>query len=68
MQQYNIKQIFSQPYKPTSQGTIERFNQTLKKKIFKFMTLYSDTTHIFVDIVNNNHEQIMMIFFIYFGL
>jgi hypothetical protein len=47
MNEYDIKQIFSQPYKPQSQGSIERFNGTLKRKLFKFMTLYR--TKIWVD-------------------
>ena len=47
MKDNNIKQIFSLPYKPTSQGVIERFNGTLKRMIFKHMTLYK--TKIWVD-------------------
>ena len=41
MKKYNIKQILSAPYKPQSNGSIERFNGTLKRWIFKHMTVYN---------------------------
>jgi hypothetical protein len=33
-----IKQIFSKPYQPTSQGQIERFNKTLKSWLLQLLT------------------------------
>ena len=38
----NIKQILSSPYKPTSNGGIERFNQTLKRLLHKNVELNPD--------------------------
>ena len=37
-----IKQVFSSPYKPTSNGAIERQNGTLKRLIFKQMQITPD--------------------------
>jgi hypothetical protein len=38
----DIKQILSSPYKPTSNGNIERFNQTLKRLLHKNIELNKD--------------------------
>lgn len=37
LKEYNVQQIFSLPYKPQSQGQVERFNSTLKSKIYSYM-------------------------------
>jgi len=36
-ERFNIEMRYSLPYKPQSQGQIERFNQTIKNKIFAYM-------------------------------
>lgn len=36
--QHQVKQVFALPYKPQSQGMIERFNQTIKRLIYAYMT------------------------------
>ena len=38
----NIKQIFSKPYTPQSQGIVERFNKTLKQRLLLIMTQNSN--------------------------
>jgi transposase InsO family protein len=38
VQKHKVSQVFSAPYKPNSNGAIERFNQTLKRMLFKYMT------------------------------
>ena len=37
----NIHQVFGSPYRPQSQGCIERFNQTLKRMLYSHMTRYN---------------------------
>jgi transposase InsO family protein len=36
----NVKQVLSRPYNPQANGQIERFNGTLKRKLFRHMTQY----------------------------
>lgn len=43
MEENHIKQIFSHPYTPTSQGGIERFNKTIKAMIYKHMKIHNTT-------------------------
>ena len=38
---FGVKQVFSVAYRPTSQGLVERTNQTLKHKIYQHMTLWN---------------------------
>jgi hypothetical protein len=50
---FSIKQHFSLPYKPQSQGAVEKFNGTLKNYMFRFLTdhqskRYVDNLQIFV--------------------
>src|SRR5579884_1197458 len=47
MEDHGIKQVFSQPYRPQTNGGVERYNKTLKYMIFKHMSLYK--TQIWVD-------------------
>ena len=47
----NVKLINSLPYKPTSQGLIERFNRTIKGKIFKYMS--EKNTKKYVDVLDD---------------
>lgn len=51
----NIKHIFSLPYKPQSNGNIERFNGTLKRQIK--MYLKSENTYNWIDILPNMEEN-----------
>jgi transposase InsO family protein len=37
-EKYKVKQIFSSPYKPNSNGCIEKYNQFLKSQIYKYLT------------------------------
>jgi hypothetical protein len=41
LERRGIKQLFSAPYKPTTQGLIERFNGTLKRAVFEHMSQYN---------------------------
>jgi hypothetical protein len=41
LQKHGVKQIFSLPYKPQSNGCIERFNRTLKRMLFAHMTQFN---------------------------
>lgn len=60
LEYHDVKQIFSSPYHPRSNGVVERFNRTLKGMISKFMIAYN-TKH-YADalqkIVNNYNSQI----------
>jgi transposase InsO family protein len=38
LEEHNIKQLFSQAYKPSTNGCVERLNQTLKRMIFQHFT------------------------------
>jgi len=38
LKDHSISQIFSLPYKPNSQGLVERFNGTIKNKIYRYLT------------------------------
>lgn len=50
-----IKQIFIRPYTPQSNGQIERFNATLKRKIYELMT--SRGTRQYIDKLNELIEN-----------
>jgi len=39
----NIHQLLSDPYNPQTQGSIERFNGTLKRMIHSYFTSYNQT-------------------------
>ncbi len=41
-----IKHVRSQPYKPTSQGGVERFNRTIKQRLFHYMSIYNTKTYV----------------------
>ena len=43
-QELNIRQVFSKPYTPQSQGAVERFNGTIKKMIFGWITQHGTRT------------------------
>ena len=51
----NIKQIFSKPHSPQTNGQIERFNATLKRKMFQLMT--SRGTKIYIDALDQLVEN-----------
>lgn len=44
LREYKIKFVRSQPYKPHSQGAIEAFNKTLKRRLFHWMSIYKTKT------------------------
>lgn len=48
---YNIKQIYGSPYRPQSQGCIERFNGTLKRMLYAHMTRFN--TKVWADILDD---------------
>ena len=50
-QKYNFKMLFSTPYKPNTNGMIERFNRTLKNLIFKYLT--ANKTKFYIDAIND---------------
>ena len=41
-----VKHIKSQPYKPTSQGGVERFNRTFKQRLYHYMSIFRTKTYI----------------------
>ena len=41
---YGVYQLFTHPYKPL--GVIERFNQTIKKKLFSMMEIYNNKRYL----------------------
>jgi transposase InsO family protein len=45
-QRFNIKHKTSLPYHPQAQGQIERFNSTIKKTIFKYLTQHNSKRYI----------------------
>jgi transposase InsO family protein len=45
-QRFNIKLQHSLPYKPTSQGAVEKFNQTLKNYMFRYMTEHKSKRYV----------------------
>ena len=57
---HNVRQVFSAPYRPQSQGMIERFNQTIKRLIFAYMTENSTTRYIDVlqSLVDNYNSAV----------
>lgn len=46
---YGFKQVFGSPYRPQSQGAVERFNQTLKRMLYAHMMRYR--TNVWVDVL-----------------
>jgi hypothetical protein len=46
---WNVSQLYSLPYKPSTNGAIERFNRTLKGLIFKYLT--NNATKIYVNVL-----------------
>lgn len=44
--EFHIKQIFSRPYTPQSQGCVERFNGTIKRMIFGYMTQHATRVYV----------------------
>lgn len=52
---YKVRQIFSNPYKPSTNGLVERVNQTIKSMLYKFMS--NNNTKMWINvlpkIVNN---------------
>jgi hypothetical protein len=57
MEEHDIKQVFSQPYKPSTNGCVERLNQTLKRMIFQHFSQFAtkrwnEVLPAFVDNVN----------------
>lgn len=60
MKKYKIKHIFSTPYKPSTQGAVERFNGTIKRLLFSYMSNNKTKTYINVleDIVDNYNSSI----------
>lgn len=59
MKKYNIKQVFSLPYKPQSNGQVERFNGVLKKMLFKSLRYDQsyDWVSILPQILNNYNNS-----------
>lgn len=49
LEEYKVQQIFSLPYKPQSQGQIERVNSTLKSKLFAYMN--DQRTRKYIDVL-----------------
>jgi len=49
LNKFHIKQIFSLPYRPQSQGCIERFNGTIKRMMYAQMARYK--TKVWADIL-----------------
>lgn len=45
-ERFNIKLQHSLPYKPTSQGAVEKFNQTLKNYMFRYMTEHKSKRYV----------------------
>lgn len=56
LQQRGIRQIFSTAGKPQTNGMIERFNKTLKRIIFAYMTKTGNTL---IDVIRTNNGQIL---------
>ncbi|HRP37153.1 MAG TPA: DDE-type integrase/transposase/recombinase [Candidatus Dojkabacteria bacterium] len=44
LKELGIKHVKSLAYKPTSQGAIERFNRTLKQRLYHWMSIYGTKT------------------------
>jgi hypothetical protein len=57
LQEQNIKQIFSTPNTPQSQGQIERFNGTLKGQLEKLTLQKKRITQKAVDTIINNYNS-----------
>ncbi|HEY5235298.1 MAG TPA: hypothetical protein VIJ14_03895, partial [Rhabdochlamydiaceae bacterium] len=49
LENLGIKSIHSLAYKPTSQGCIERFNGTIKRKLFQYLTQFK--TQRWIDVI-----------------
>ena len=57
-EEHGVRQVFGAPYRPQSQGCVERFNQTLKRFLWGHMTRYN--TNVWADVLpllvdNYNH-------------